>query len=494
MYEMTPAEVVARLDQFIVGQDDAKRAVAIALRNRWRWKQLPDEMRREVTPKNILMIGPTGVGKTEITRRLAGLTGAPFVKVEASKYTEVGYYGRDVESIIRDLVEASISIVRERARKEVEDEARTRVENRLLDLLLKSSETNVPEPSLLPVPNFGLPATDSDSKNDGDEPSRDGTTDLPDMLNVETQHDDRIEKERERRERQSRTREKFRQMLRDGKLEEKTVELSIEQKAASVQMFSGLGMEQMDPSMQNVFERLIPSQTRTRELTVEQARKVLFDQIVDELVDQDSVQEEAVRLAEASGIVFIDEIDKVCVDGEGSKGPDVSRQGVQRDLLPIVEGTIVQTKYGNLKTDNILFIAAGAFHKNRPSDMMPELQGRFPIRVELTDLTRDDFVRILTEPEASLIRQYEALLKVEGVALSFNEDAIQKIADCAFQMNQSTQNIGARRLHTILERLLEEVSFDAPDLSGKSVTIDSAAVQKQLGDILGSEDLSQFIL
>ena len=483
MYEMTPAEVVERLDQFIVGQNDAKRAVAIALRNRWRWKQLPEEMRREVTPKNILMIGPTGVGKTEITRRLAKLTGAPFVKVEASKYTEVGYYGRDVESIIRDLVEAALRIVGDEARLNVEDEALARVEERILDLLLKSSEPDVPEPSMLSIPDFSTPATTSDV-----EPA-----DL-DVSDSDSMQDDSAEQERERRERQARTREKFRQMLRDGKLDEKVVELSVEQKAASVQMFSGLGMEQMDPSMQNVFDRLIPSQTRTREMTVEQAKKVLFDQIVDELVDQDSIQDEAARLAEASGIVFIDEIDKVCVDGEGSKGPDVSRQGVQRDLLPIVEGTTVQTKYGNLKTDNILFIAAGAFHKARPSDMMPELQGRFPIRVELTDLTRDDFVRILTEPEASLLRQYEALLEVEGVKLSFSDDAIQKIADCAFQMNQSTQNIGARRLHTILERLLEDVSFDAPARKGQAVTIDSDAVREQLGEILASEDLSQFIL
>ena len=487
MYEMTPTEVVARLDQFIVGQNDAKRAVAIALRNRWRWKQLPEEIRREVTPKNILMIGPTGVGKTEITRRLAKLTGAPFVKVEASKYTEVGYYGRDVESIIRDLVEAAISIVSDKARKDVEDEALARVEDRILDLLLKSSEPSAPEPPMLAIPEFSSPAANS-TFEPADKESEESET-----QQAEAAHD-AAEKERERKERQARTREKFRQMLRDGKLDDKMVELSVEQKTATVQMFSGLGMDQMDPSMQNVFDRLIPSQTKTREMPVEQAKKVLYDQIVEELVDQDSIHEEALRLAEASGLVFIDEIDKVCVDGEGSKGPDVSRQGVQRDLLPIVEGTIVQTKYGNLKTDNILFIAAGAFHKSRPSDMMPELQGRFPIRVELADLTRDDFVRILVEPEASLLRQYEALLKVEGVKLSFSDDAVQKIADCAFQMNQSTQNIGARRLHTILERLLENVSFDAPALSGKTVTIDSEAVREQLGEILGSEDLSQFIL
>ena len=339
MYEMIPTEVVERLDQFIVGQNDAKRAVAIALRNRWRWKQLPEEMRREVTPKNILMIGPTGVGKTEITRRLAKLTGAPFVKVEASKYTEVGYYGRDVESIIRDLVEAALRIVGDKARLDVEDEAFARVEDRILDLLLKSSEPDTPEPTMLSIPDFSTSATtpsieSADSGFSDSDPAQNESAD----------------QERERTERQARTREKFRQMLRDGKLDERTVELNVEQKAASVQMFSGLGMEQMDPSMQNVFDRLIPSQTRTREMTVENARKVLFDQIVDELVDQDSIQDQAVRLAEASGIVFIDEIDKVCVDGEGSKGPDVSRQGVQRDLLPIVEGTTVQTKYGNLKT------------------------------------------------------------------------------------------------------------------------------------------------
>ncbi|MDA0281852.1 MAG: ATP-dependent protease ATPase subunit HslU [Planctomycetota bacterium] len=492
MQELTPCEVVARLDQYIVGQNDAKRAVAIALRNRWRWKQLPEDMRREVTPKNILMIGPTGVGKTEITRRLANLTRAPFVKVEASKYTEVGYYGRDVESIIRDLVEASINIVNDDARKEVEEEALARVEDRLLDLLLKSSEPDVGEPRFLEFHNVASAPQELLADVDGSD-SADETrpTEAHDVESIEAEA---REQDRERRERQSRIREKFRQMLRDGKLEERIVELSVEQKAASVQMFSGLGVEQMDPGMQSVFERLIPSQTRKREATVEQARTILLEQLIEELVDRDSIQEDALRLAEASGIVFIDEMDKVCVDGEGSRGPDVSRQGVQRDLLPIVEGTTVQTRYGSLKTDNILFIAAGAFHKNRPSDMMPELQGRFPIRVELTDLTRDDFVRILTEPEASLTRQYAALLKVEGVMLSFTDDAIQKIADVAFQMNQSTQNIGARRLHTILERLLEEVSFNAPDLTGTSVVIDTVDVARQLGDIIASEDLSQFIL
>lgn len=502
MHELTPRETVARLDQFIVGQDDAKRAVAIALRNRWRWKQLPDEIRREVTPKNILMIGPTGVGKTEITRRLADLTGAPFVKVEATKYTEVGYYGRDVESIIRDLVESAINIVSDSMRKDVEEEAVQRVEDRLLDLLLKEPDT--------PTSDTAAPTFPNDDETEprhldwsafGQGESLAGFEDSSPLTGVEGDSDQtasagslEAEREKERREKRQRTREKFRQMLRSGALDQRTVELSVEQKAASVQMFSSMGMEQMDPGMQNVFDRLIPSQTRTRELTVEQARRVLFDQVVEEMVDRDAVQEEALRLAEGSGVVFVDEIDKVCVDGEGGKGPDVSRQGVQRDLLPIVEGTTVQTRYGSLKTDNILFIAAGAFHRARPSDMMPELQGRFPIRVELTDLTRDDFVRILTEPEGALTKQYQALLRIDGVELSFSEDAIETLADIAFQLNQSTQNIGARRLHTILERLLEGVSFDAPDAAEGKMRVDAQFVREQLNDVVASDDLSQFIL
>ena len=457
MRELTPREIVAELDRHIVGQDDAKRAVAIALRNRWRWKQLPDDMRREVTPKNILMIGPTGVGKTEITRRLADLTGAPFVKVEATKYTEVGYYGRDVESIIRDLVESSLNMVRDRKRKDVEPEARQRTEERLLDLLLHTSDADADD-----EPDTGL-----ESESD-----------------VETH---------ERAERHARTREKFRDMLRAGKLDERSVELNVEQRQSPVQVFSNMGIEQMDLDMQNMLERMVPKKRHTRELKVAQAREVIFEQEVDALIDQDALQEDAIRLAEDSGVVFIDEIDKVCGSDEGRSG-DVSRQGVQRDLLPIVEGTTVQTKYGYLKTDNILFIAGGAFHRARPADMMPELQGRFPIRVELSELTRDDFVQILTEPNGAITKQHQALLSVEGIKLTFQPDAIDALADIAFQVNQTTQNIGARRLQTILEHLLEEISFDAPELKKKTVTVDAAFVRERLDEVSSSEDLSQFIL
>ena len=457
MRELTPREIVAELDRHIVGQNDAKRAVAIALRNRWRWKQLPEEMRREVTPKNILMIGPTGVGKTEITRRLADLTGAPFVKVEATKYTEVGYYGRDVESIIRDLVESSLNMVRDRKRKDVESEARQRTEERLLDLLLHTSDADADD-----EPDTGLEAeTDAQTH--------------------------------ERAERHARTREKFREMLRAGKLDERNVELNVEQRQSPVQVFSNMGIEQMDLDMQNMLERMVPRKRHTRELKVAQARDVIFEQEVDALIDQDALQEDAIRLAEDSGVVFIDEIDKVCGSEEG-RSADVSRQGVQRDLLPIVEGTTVQTKYGYLKTDNILFIAAGAFHRARPADMMPELQGRFPIRVELSELTRDDFVRILTEPNGAITKQHQALLSVEGISLAFQPDAIDALADIAFQVNQTTQNIGARRLHTILEHLLEEISFDAPELKKKTVAVDAAFVRERLDEVSSSEDLSQFIL
>jgi ATP-dependent HslUV protease ATP-binding subunit HslU len=455
--ELTPREIVAELDRHIVVQNDAKRAVAIALRNRWRWKQLPDEMRREVTPKNILMIGPTGVGKTEITRRLADLTGAPFVKVEATKYTEVGYYGRDVESIIRDLVESSLNMVRDRKRKDVEPEARQRTEERLLDLLLHSHDSDVED-----EPVAGL-----ESETD-----------------AETH---------ERAERHARTREKFREMLRSGKLDERSVELNVEQRQSPVQVFSNMGIEQMDLDMQNMLERIVPRKRHTRELKVAQARDVIFDQEVDALIDQDALQEEAIRLAEDSGVVFIDEIDKVCGSEEG-RSADVSRQGVQRDLLPIVEGTTVQTKHGYLKTDNILFIAAGAFHRARPADMMPELQGRFPIRVELSELTRDDFVRILTEPSSAITKQHQALLSVEGITLTFQPDAIDALAGIAFQVNQTTQNIGARRLHTILEHLLEQVSFEAPELKQKTLSIDADFVHERLDQVTSSEDLSQFIL
>jgi len=445
--EMTPRQIVAELDKHIVGQDDAKRSVAIALRNRWRWNQLPEDIRREVTPKNIIMIGPTGVGKTEITRRLAHLTGAPFIKIEATKYTEVGYYGRDVESMIRDLVEAAINLVQNKQRKEVADKAAERVEERLLDLL-------VPEPEWEP--------------------------------------DDDVREENEKR--HDRTREKFRSRLRAGELEDRMVELNIEQRHTPVQIFSNMGMEQMDVDLQGMFEKLVPKQSAEREIPVKQARNVLMDQETEALMDKDAIQEESIKLAENHGMIFVDELDKICGPEEGSRTADVSRQGVQRDLLPIVEGTTVQTRYGPVTTEHILFIAAGAFHRSKPSDLMPELQGRFPIRVELADLTRDDFVRILTEPTSSMTKQYEALLAADGVKLKFETEGIEELADIAYQINQNTQNIGARRLHTILERLLEDVSFEAPDLKRKTVKIDRDYVKKQLQSIVTDEDLSRFIL
>jgi ATP-dependent HslUV protease ATP-binding subunit HslU len=445
--ELTPKQIVTELDRHIVGQHDAKRAVAIAIRNRWRRQQLDEEMRKEVAPKNILMIGPTGIGKTEIARRLASLTGAPFIKVEASKYTEVGYYGRDVESMVRELVENAIGLVRTAELKRVEPEAQKRVTERLLDLL-------APAPTQFEV---GV-----DSPNDP--------------------------------ERYERTREKMRAMLLAGEMENRNVEITVEQKAHAM-MIPGMGPggDTMDFDFQGMLEKILPKSVSRRQMSVAEARRVLFEQECEAMINQEKVNAQAIELAESVGIIFVDEMDKV-VASEGGKGADVSRQGVQRDLLPIVEGTVVNTRYGYVRTDHVLFIAAGAFHKAKPSDLMPELQGRFPLRVELKDLTKDDFVRILTEPKSSLTKQYAALLKTEGVEVDFMPDAIEALADFAYNVNQRTQNIGARRLYTILERLLEELSFEAPDMHMGRVEINAGYVKQRLEEVTKDEDLSKFIL
>ncbi len=456
MKNLTPKEIVEQLDRYIVGQAEAKRAVSIAIRNRWRRQQLPSEMRQEVSPKNILMIGSTGVGKTEIARRLAKLTGAPFIKVEATKYTEVGYYGRDVESMVRELVDNAISLLRIQEREKVKTAAEERTNKRLLDLLC-------PAPA-----HYEFTAK---APNRGEESDPTGTPQETDSY--------------------ERTRGKMRQMLLDGELDDRSVEITVEQKSTPV-MMGGIGVEQMDMDFQGMLEKIMPTSRKNRTLKVTEARKVIFEQECDALLDADKINSRAIELAENSGIIFLDEIDKVIASE--SKSADVSRQGVQRDLLPIVEGTTVQTKHGYIKTDHILFIAAGAFHRHQPSELMPELQGRFPIRVELNDLNTEDLVRILTEPKNSLTRQYSALLETEGIKLEFTEDAIAELAAVASRVNESTMNIGARRLYTILEHLLEELSFEAPSMKMGEVIINAAYVQDRLGKVSHDEDLSKYIL
>lgn len=444
--DLTPREIVEKLDTFIVGQTLAKRSVAVAIRNRWRRQQVDPSLREEVAPKNILMSGPTGVGKTEIARRLARLTGAPFIKVEATKYTEVGYYGRDVESMVRELLDNAIALVRQKERIKIEDQAAVAVENMLLDLLVS------------PPPMAGL--------------DEDGA-----QAEVESQY--------------QRTREKMRAMLLAGELDQRTVEISTQQKNPPM-MIGNMGMEGLDMDLQGMLDKMMPKSSQQRQVTVEKARETLLEQKCDELLDDDEVHAMAIDLAENMGIVFLDEMDKVI--GSQGKSADVSRQGVQRDLLPIVEGTTVQTKYGYVQTDHILFIAAGAFHASKPCDLMPELQGRFPIRVELDNLSSDDFRRILTEPQNSLVNQYVALLATEGVELVFTDDAIVALAEFAFEVNQRTQNIGARRLHTILERVLDELSFEASEIKLGRVEINRVYVSERLQNVVDDEDLSNYIL
>ena len=443
MKGLTPRRIVAELDKYIVGQKAAKRAVAVALRNRWRRRQLPPELRDEVAPKNIIMIGPTGVGKTEIARRLSNLTGAPFIKVEASKYTEVGYHGRDVESMIRDLVSVAVSLVGEEERESLREQAMLAAEDRMLDLLIP-------------------PASDSG--------------------------------EEEAHERRQRTRERIREKLEKGELDEREIEVTLEEKSKSfIDVISNQGVEQLGFEFQDALEHMMPTKTRTTRMKVADARKVLVEQEIERMLDKDKINRQAVERAENMGIIFIDELDKIA--GPASKeGPDVSREGVQRDLLPIVEGSAVMTRQGMVNTDHILFIAAGAFHVSKPSDLIPEMQGRFPIRVELTELTGEDFVRILTEPKNALVKQYAALLETEGVKISFTDDAVTEIANIAESINRRTQNIGARRLHTVLEHLLEDVSFDAPDMDVKKVNITGEYVKERLKDIVEDEDLTRFIL
>jgi len=448
---LTPREVVVELDRYIVGQHEAKRAVAIALRNRWRRQQLPEDLREEVAPKNIIMIGPTGVGKTEIARRLARLTDSPFIKVEASKYTEVGYVGRDVESMIRDLVELSVNMVKDQEQEAVQNRAQMMAEERLLDILMPR-----------------LP-----------EGAQEGEEEMPvsDLAPAA-----------------SRTREKLRQLLRDGKLDERYVDVDVTPRSQPmVEIFSNAGLEEMEFNLRDVLGSLMPQRTKKRKVQIPEALELLAQEEAQRLIDIDKAIDLAIERVEQNGIVFLDELDKVA-GREAGAGPDVSREGVQRDLLPIVEGSSVSTKYGMVRTDHILFIAAGAFHATKPSDLIPELQGRFPIRVELKALTREDFVRILTEPQNALIKQYRELLRTEGLEVVFTTEAVHEVARIAYDVNDRSENIGARRLYTVMERLLEEISFNAPEMTGQKIKITATYVREKLADVVKDHDLSRYIL
>src|SRR5712671_5643566 len=454
--ELTPREIVAELDKHVIGQKDAKRAVAIALRNRMRRQKLPPDLAEEVIPKNIIMIGPTGVGKTEIARRLAKLANSPFLKVEASKFTEVGYVGRDVESMIRDLVEIAIEMVREEKLEDVSDKAELNAEERLLDILLPPATPRPAEGANGGMVLEGTTASGGES--------------------------------------QSRTREKLRQQLREGKLDDRTVEIDVrERNFPSFEIISNQGVEEMDVNIKDMLPNLFGQRTKKRKMKVNEAFEYLIQEEEQRLIDMDQVTRMAIDRVEDSGIIFLDEIDKIA-GRESGHGPDVSREGVQRDILPIVEGTTVNTRYGMVRTDHILFVAAGAFHVSKPSDLIPELQGRFPIRVELKSLTMSDFILILTEPKSSLVKQYTALLETEGLKLTFTREALDEVARFAFQVNEATENIGARRLHTIMERVLDEISFNAPDMEEKAVNVDGEYVRKMLADIVKDQDLSRYIL
>ncbi|WP_435103076.1 ATP-dependent protease ATPase subunit HslU [Arhodomonas sp. AD133] len=441
MSEMTPREIVQELDKHIIGQAEAKRSVAIALRNRWRRMQVDESLRAEITPKNILMIGPTGVGKTEIARRLAKLARAPFMKVEATKFTEVGYVGRDVESIVRDLVDNAIKLTRQEAMEQVRVKAADAAEERILDALLPRAR--------------GW---------EQDDPSAEST------------------------------RQKMRKKLREGELDEREIEIELNAQGPSVDIMAPPGMEEMTNQLQSMFQNMGGQRTKTRKVAIREARQLLEDEEAANLVNEEEVKQAAIERVEQNGIVFLDEIDKVAKRGESGAGGDVSREGVQRDLLPLVEGSTVSTKHGMVNTNHILFIASGAFHLSKPSDLIPELQGRLPIRVELAALSVEDFVRILTEPDASLVRQYQALMGTEGLDLQFSEDGVARLAEVAWEVNERTENIGARRLHTVMERLLEAISYEGPDRSGETVTVDAAYVDRNLGDLARDEDLSRYIL